>query len=104
MDEQMRDQIAAIKKWLYARDWRTWIGHGLLGFIIMAIGLMVGFGVNAAVWAVFVAFVYRELDDLLKWWGADKETRRPFGDKLKDGFLDLWSPLAGAVIAAVLFG
>ena len=89
-------------QWLHSKDIYTWIGHGVLGFILAAL-----FG-----WQfVLGAFVYREASDLINWW-ADPEPvtlpgmsygKRPFMDKLKDGFFDLWAPMAGAALAMILF-
>jgi hypothetical protein len=100
----MMEKLKTIKAWMYARDWRTWIGHGVLGFVFMAAGLLLGYSISAAAWAVLVAFLYREIGDLIGWFFEDKATRLTLHDKLRDGFFDLWAPLAGAAIASIFFG
>jgi len=88
--------------WLLDADWKTWVSHGIIGF-----GLTAVFG-----WQfTFGAFLYREASDLINWWAnpdpvmpeGSSYGKRPFQDKLKDGFFDLWSPLAGAALALILF-
>ena len=95
--------------WLHSRDLYTWIGHGILGFVLTVV-----FGPAFTLGA----FVYREVSDLLSWWADDRarwwgplpypldsqDYKRPFAAKLKDGFFDLWAPLAGAAIALLIFG
>lgn len=101
--------LRALYDKLFSKDLGTWIGHGLLGFVI---GLVFGPG------AVFVAFLYREASDLLDWKFDDRLPRpaaadeleiwpdhafkKPLGLKLKDGFLDLWAPMVGAALAELL--
>lgn len=101
--------VKAIIEKLHSKDLYSWIAHGVIGFALTAV-----FGV------VFMlgAFVYREASDLLAWWVdprpaalSDKLYRdsggackRPFTRKLRDGFFDLWAPMAGAAIALILFG
>lgn len=102
----MMDKLKAVKTWLYARDWRTWIGHGLIGFCMAAITIWVWRGPSAvgiAGWTVLWAFLYREFDDILKWKTKPPEERRPWREAIRDGFFDLWAPLAGAAIASILF-
>jgi hypothetical protein len=78
--------------WVHSRDLFTWLGHGVLGFILT--------------WwfspiVTFVAFAYREASDLLAWWAAP-EPKRPLREKLVDCWMDLWAPMAGAAIAVLL--
>jgi len=94
--------LRALYDRIFSEDYATWIGHGLLGFLI---GLVLGPG------AVFAAFLYRELSDLLEWkfderpeWQFDTPPgssafKRRFGPKLKDGFFDLGAPMLGAILA-----
>jgi hypothetical protein len=77
-----------IYEWAHSRNLYTWIGHGILGFLIT-----VAFGPVAT----FVAFLYREVSDVLGAWSRGEPI------KWRDGFFDLWAPLAGAAIAVVLF-
>lgn len=101
--------VAKVWAWLHGADWRTWVGHGVIGFLLTAgVGWQFTFG----------AFLYRELSDLINWWADKREAwhgplpyptvsndfKRPLTDALKDGFFDIWSPLAGAAIALILFG
>lgn len=75
-------------KWGNSRDVYTWIGHGILGFLIT-----LAFGPDTT----FVAFLYREVSDVLGTWSRGKPI------KWRDGFFDLWAPLVGAAIAVALF-
>lgn len=91
---------------LHAQDWTTWIGHGLLGFLIGLVGWQYVLG----------AFAYREASDLINWYADPREAakndaiyregkgtfKRDVGGKLKDGFFDLWAPLAGAALAEIV--
>lgn len=89
----MEKQLGAIWRFLHSKDWITWVGHGLLAF-----GGTWLFG-----WRFMAGwFVGRELSDLAGWFFADKETRRPFREAMKDGFFDLWAALVGAALAEVL--
>ena len=85
-------------------DGATWAGHGVLGF---AIGCVLG------PVAVFAAFMYRELSDLLVWKFDDRpvyvaDGKVPVGYKrtlhaqAKDGFFDLFAPMVGAALAELL--
>jgi len=96
--------LRAIYDKVFSTDVATWIGHGVLGFLI-------AFVLGPA--ATFAAFLYRELSDLLAWKFDDRPVymaagkvpvgyKRALGPKLKDGFFDLWSPLAGAALAELL--
>ena len=93
--------LRALYEKVFSRDLATWIGHGLLGFVI---GLVLGPA------AVFAAFLYRELSDLLNWkldprpafWADGPPIpgyKKRFGPKLKDGFFDLFAPMIGAILA-----
>ena len=78
---------------LHSKDLFTWIGHGVLG---LGLGFVFGW--------VFVMgwFVGREVSDFLKWLASDKAERRPLQEAVRDGFFDLWAPMAGAAIAEIL--
>lgn len=91
----MLELLKAFYHKIFSRDLYTWIGHGLAGFVIT---FFVGWQFTLG------AFVYREASDLLGWVAKDPATRRPWGDAIKDGFFDLWAPLAGAAIAMILRG
>ena len=95
--------VGRIWAWLHSKDSITWVGHGVLGFLLtLAFGWQFTLG----------AFVYREVSDLVSWWADPAPVmpegssfgKRPFHAKLKDGFFDLWAPMAGAALALILFG
>jgi len=101
----MTAKLKAAYDWVMSQDWYTWVGHGLLGALLYL--LFRSFAV------VFVAFLYREVSDLLNWWRDDRDvwtgrgpipaTRKPpFQHKLKDGFLDFYAPMVGAVLVKVV--
>ena len=103
----MTARLRAAYDWLMAKDWITWLGHGLLGALMYL--LFRSFAV------VFVAFLYLEMSDLLAWyldpnpvWDGPSPVRRGhkpgLGAKLRDGFLDLWAPLVGAALVGLLLG
>lgn len=111
------------------RDWKTWLGHfvaGVLITLILRVFLTVPLTpAQATVLAVFVAFLYREADNWIQYKRdlgyrmvqirstldpADegepvKVTVRPLrrrdGPKVIDGFIDLWAPVLGSVLANV---
>jgi len=73
-----------IWRWLTATDERTWIGHGLQGVLFGGLAfLQPGYGLMFTLGA----FGHREADD---YWNAMNRK-----NKLRDCFMDLWSPLAG---------
>jgi hypothetical protein len=82
-------------------DWKTWLGHGLLGALIAAVGVLWQLTPLAILYAVFAAFFYREASDLLNWRFAP-EPKPHLAKKIKDGFFDLVAPLIGAGIAGAL--
>ena len=90
--------------WILDANWKTWIGHAVLGFLIAAVTLWIGFDRNTAGWTVFVAFIYREASDLLAWAVSDDPDKPALREKLMDGYFDLWSPLAGSVLAILIWG
>jgi hypothetical protein len=89
---------------LHSKDLYTWIGHGAIGFLLEH--GVIGFLLYRVTGPAFVAgaCVYREASDLVGWFGSDKAIRRPFAEKAKDGFFDLWAPLAGVAVAEFLKG
>ena len=82
--------------WLNDRDWKTWIGHGLQGLVIVAVADVTGLGVGAGVFAVGVHFGLRE--------GPGLVIAAAAGDtpKLRDGLFDLWTPFVGVALYALL--
>ena len=94
MDRQFEEQLKRVWAWLHSKDLYTWIGHGVVGFLLTWL----------AGWQfTFGAFVYREVSDLINA-VAELGWRQALQTKGKDGFFDLWAPLAGAALAMVLFG
>lgn len=83
----MKITFKTVYDWLHSKDWITWIGHGVAGFLITW-----AFGPTET----FVAFAYREGSDV------GKEIRAGEKIKWKDHFFDLWAPLAGAAVALIL--
>lgn len=81
--------LKAIWQKLLSKDLYTWLGHGVMGFLLT---LIAGPAFTAG------AFVYREASDLIEWKFADPPKRKA-RDKIKDGFFDLWAPLLGAALA-----
>jgi len=111
----MRSLLGKAYTWLTSQNFITWIGHGLLGAAIAAVGFAAGVGAVGVSYAVLAAFLYRELSDLLAWyldenpvWDGPAPVRRghkaPLQAKLKDGALDLWAPLVGAALVGLLLG
>ncbi len=78
---------------IHSKDLYTWLGHGILGF---ALTFLFGYLFTPG------AFVYREVSDIIGWTQKDPATRRPWDVAVKDGFFDLWAPLAGAAIAEIV--
>ncbi len=81
--------------WLHARNWRTWVGHGLQAFIIMAIGTA-GWGIGAGLFANAVHWPLREGP------GIVKAVRGGDTAKLVDGLGDLAGPMVGIALYALL--
>ena len=90
--------IGKIWKWIHSKDYLTWIGHGLQGFIIPVVAVAIGLSVGAGVFAVIVHFTLREAPGLVI---ALKAGDTP---KLRDGMFDLMAPIAGLALYALLLG
>jgi hypothetical protein len=84
--------------WFTDADWKTWLGHFLLGAIMVVVCYFAGLGRDDAIFAVALAFLYREISDLVSWWGKPKDIRRPIGEKVRDGLVDLIAPVLGAAL------
>ena len=82
-------------------NWKTWLGHALLGAVIVVIGTVWGFTPGAVIFAVFVAFLYREISDIVAW-AVAPEPKKTLAAKVQDGFFDLTAPLLGAGLAGLL--
>ena len=85
-------------KWLHSKDYLTWIGHGLQGFLIVAVADVSGLGVGAGIFATVVHFGLREAPGLVIALNAGNTS------KLRDGMFDLMAPIAGLAIYALLLG
>lgn len=76
---------------LHGKDWITWVGHGVQGVLIFYILLWATGSDVAAGMGVLMAFLHREISDLL---GAyRKGGKRAFAEKLPDSTLDFMVPL-----------
>ena len=94
--------LKALYAKLFSANWATWLGHAALGGLIVLVGTWWGFTPDAVIFAVFVAFFYREVSDLLAWAFAP-EPKLSTAAKVADGFFDLTAPLAGAgVVGAIM--
>ena len=98
--------------WLYLSDknWKTWIGHLVLGvaifFAVAGMTLLAG-GFNWAVAAAAASayFFGREVTNLEPYvmrYITEKE-RIP-ALKLVDGFFDFWTPMFAVIFLALLLG
>ena len=97
----MKDRLSAAFGWIMDANWKTWLGHGLLGAAIAGLGILWQQSANGIVFAVFIAFFYREVSDLINWKVAP-EPKPKLNEKVRDGFFDLVAPLIGAGIAGAL--
>lgn len=84
--------------WLHAKDWRTWVGHGVQGFLITGIGGWTALGLGAGIYANVVHFGLREAP------GIAIAAKNGQTAKLTDGIFDLLAPVAGMALWAVFFG
>ena len=89
--------IGKIWTWLHAKDWRTWLGHGLQGLLIPAVAVWLGLAFMAGVFAVLIHFVLREVPGIITALKAGNTS------KLRDGLFDLWAPAVGIALYALLF-
>lgn len=95
--------MSAVWQWLTDRNWKTWLGHALLGALIGALGVAARVDDVGISYAVVCAFLYRELSDLAMYFVTPvAERTKPLGEKLVDGFFDLWAPVLGCVLAVLL--
>lgn len=83
--------MTKILRWLTATDERTWIGHGLQGLLF---GCLAFLGPGYGLTFTAGAFLHREADNYLN------ATNR--AEKLRDCFMDAWSPLAAAMLMEAL--
>lgn len=102
----------AVWQFLTATDERTWVGHGLQGLLFGFVGGLTRPG-NGAIFT-FGAFLHREANDYFKWLRQAQMLRelgypqtaavmeRNRRKKLIDGYMDLWSPMAGALLGEFL--
>ena len=97
------DKLKAGFSWIMEADWKTWVGHAILGALIALVGFLAGVNAVGVSYAVFAAFFYREISDLASWAFDDDPDKKPLGAKLKDGFIDLWGPLVGMSIVGLFF-
>lgn len=81
--------LTKIMRFLTATDERTWIGHGVQGLLFGFLFGLTGYGHGALV--TLGAFGHREADDYFVG-----------GGDARDGFMDLWSALAGAALGELI--
>lgn len=90
------------------KDWKTWVGHALLGIVIFFVtaGLTVSTGgVN---WAVCAAastayFLGREVTNIEPYIAAYIQDKTPIPmRKITDGFFDFWTPMFVSILLAVI--
>lgn len=94
---------------LTATDLVTWIGHAVQGVLIFYVILWATGGNDvAAGLAVFVAFLHREISDLVTFLyntRDDPGTRKALlPQKARDGFFDLFAPLVAVGIVRGIVG
>ena len=80
---------------MYAKDYRTWIGHGLQGVLIAALCDWWGLSFGAAALVLGYHFLIRETEGIIRNIDGDKR-------KLIDGIMDLITPFIGLVLYIVL--
>jgi hypothetical protein len=97
----MGEKLSKVMAWITDADWKTWIGHAMLGATIVLVGYNMGVGFDGVIFGALAAFVYREVSDLIAWVGKPYP-KRSLGAKLRDGFIDLWAPLVGAGLLALI--
>lgn len=83
--------IDDIRRWVYARHWRGWLGHVLLAGAISMVGSLVG-QPEGGVWLGCGLYVIDTADDLLK------DQRDPWWDHV----MDTAAPCAAAIGVAML--
>lgn len=89
--------IKQLESWIYAEDYRTWIGHGLQG-VAWAFAFDLG-GVNIH-WANAVCtyhFGIREYNDYFGVANKDRSTKKKI-----DGVMDFISPYIGIALYALI--
>ena len=87
-----------IEAWMYSADWKTWVGHGLVGLVVAFVCHWwdVNTPAEAAVFAVAFFYGAREVPGLLA-------SVRPFnGEMFRDNALDLMTPFIGVLVYLVL--
>ena len=103
--------MKAIWDWLTSSNWKTWLGHALVGFT-MAFLVQWAAGPSEAFWAVAIAFLYRELSDFERHGRLDPPPGLGFKGFLlfgwnsfrDDGYFDLVTPFIGYGVAMIVTG
>ncbi len=94
----MKNQMTwkKLEKWMYAKDYRTWIAHGIHGVWIPASYDLMGLGVGGGVVASNLVFAFREFEGIVRNFIDYRATRLPSKKKLLiDGVMDFVAPLIG---------
>ena len=90
--------IGKVWNWLHSSDALTWAGHGVQGFVIPMVAILIGLSMNAGVFAVLVHFTLREIPGIVF---ALKNGETLI---LRDGLFDLFAPIVGLALYALLLG
>lgn len=85
-------------EWLTDKDWKTWIGHGLIAVLIMGAALGAGLEGRVGVFAVAIHFTLREVENA---WEA-KRLGIARDAKVIDGFWDWMVPVLVAIVIDAL--
>jgi len=102
--------ITSVWTYLTDKNWKTWIGHALLGvsifFAVAGMTLLAG-GINWAVAATAASayFFGREVTNLEPYimrYITDKENIPTL--KIVDGFFDFWTPMFIVIFIALILG
>jgi len=98
--------------WLNLTDknWKTWIGHSVLGLVIFFIVANLGRATTGVNWAVSAAaatayFFGREVTNIEPYVVAyiTDRTQIPV-EKVIDGFFDFWAPTFVVIFLALILG
>ena len=84
--------IERITAWVYAKPYRTWVGHGLVGFFTGGLCHLLGFNDPTAAFTMAFFYGAREIPGIVT-------SIRPLDSKkFQDGSLDLISPFVGIIL------
>ncbi len=92
-----------LEKWMYAKDYRTWIAHGIHGVWIVALYDLSGMGTVGGIVATVLVFAFREFEGIVRHFVDYRATRLlshravmlSHRKLLIDGVMDFVGPLIG---------